>query len=117
VLNRTLERADVLCARFPTIAERSDAERLAREADLVVNATSVGLRDDELPISPDRLRKDAALLDLVYRPGETAWVRAARESGRRAADGLTMLVEQGALAFERWFGVAPNREAMWAAVR
>ena len=118
VVNRTPERADVLSARFSALAERSDADRLAREANLVINATSVGLRDDdELPISPDRLRKDASLLDLVYRPGETAWVRTARESGRRAADGLTMLVEQGALAFERWFGVPPNREVMWAAVR
>jgi shikimate dehydrogenase len=56
------------------------------------------------------------VLDLVYRPHETAWVRAARARGHRAADGLAMLIEQGALAFERWFGVEPDREAMWAAV-
>jgi shikimate dehydrogenase len=77
----------------------------------------VGLRDDDLPIDPDCLRRDAGVLDLVYRPGATALVRAARAGGRSAADGLTMLVEQGALAFERWFGVPPDREVMWAAVR
>jgi shikimate dehydrogenase len=56
------------------------------------------------------------LLDLVYRHGATPWVRAARADGRRAADGLGMLVEQGALAFVRWFGVEPDREAMWRAL-
>jgi shikimate dehydrogenase len=44
-------------------------------------------------------------------------VRAARARGLLACDGLPMLVEQGALAFERWFGMAPDREAMWSAVR
>jgi shikimate dehydrogenase len=86
---------------------------------LVVNATPIGLAgagDAEMPVDVNRLPRGADVLDLVYRPGETAWVRAARARGHRAADGLAMLVEQGALAFERWFGMAPDRPAMWAAV-
>ena len=47
----------------------------------------------------------------------TPWVHACRARGLRAADGLAMLVEQGALAFERWFGIIPDREVMWDAVR
>jgi shikimate dehydrogenase len=90
---------------------------LVRECDLVVNATSVGLRDDAMPIEPSTLRSDAAVLDLVYRRGETAWVRAARARGLRARDGLVMLIEQGAAAFEQWFGFPPDRDAMWSAVR
>ena len=46
----------------------------------------------------------AAVVDLVYRAGETPWVRGARARGHHAQDGLAMLVEQGALAFERWTG-------------
>ena len=42
---------------------------------------------------------------------------ACRARGLRAADGLTMVVEQGALAFERWFGARPDKAAMWNAVR
>ena len=61
-------------------------------------------------------RRRTAVLDLVYRRGLTPWVRQARARGLRASDGLTMLVEQGALAFERWFGVAPDRDVMWEAV-
>jgi shikimate dehydrogenase len=57
------------------------------------------------------------VIDLVYRPGETAWVRALRRSHVRACDGISMLIEQGALAFERWFGMEPDRTVMWEAVR
>ena len=56
-------------------------------------------------------------MDLVYRRGETAWVRQVRARGLRAVDGLPMLIEQGALAFERWFGEPPDRRAMWASSR
>lgn len=117
VHNRTAERAAALCARFSSVARSADVEELAREADLVVNATTVGLRDDSLPIDPAQLRSTALVLDLVYRPGETAWVRLSRDRGLRAADGLAMLIEQGAAAFERWFGFPPDRDVMWRSVR
>jgi shikimate dehydrogenase len=86
-------------------------------ATLVVNATSVGLDGRALPVPVQAIPPGAAVLDLVYAPGETPWVRAARSAGHPAQDGLVMLVEQGAAAFERWFGVAPSRAAMWAALR
>ncbi len=112
VVNRSPARAERLCARFSSLARVSDAAHVAREADLVVNATAIGLRDDSFPLPPEALRPGAAALDLVYRPGETAWVRALRAAGHRAADGIGMLLEQGALAFERWFAMTPDRGAM-----
>lgn len=118
VCNRSADRGAALCARFQSVARESDVGELAARSDLVVNATSQGLRDDDLPIDPALLRPSTFVLDLVYRRGgETAWVRAALERGLRAADGLTMLVEQGAAAFEKWFGFSPDRDAMWQAVR
>jgi shikimate dehydrogenase len=117
VHNRTHARARELCARFSSIARASDTAEIGDCAHLVVNATSVGLRDDDLPMEPAILRPEAVVYDLVYRRGESAWVRAARERGHRAADGLGMLVEQGAIAFERWFGFPPDRDVMWQAVR
>ena len=117
VFNRTLGRAEGLCARFSSVAKVSDVATINRAANLVVNATSVGLRDDDLPFDPALIQRSAAVLDLVYRRGETQLVRAATACGRRAADGLVMLVEQGAAAFERWFGFSPDRDAMWRSVR
>jgi shikimate dehydrogenase len=85
-------------------------------AAIVVNATAIGLTDDQQPVGVERMPSDAAIIDLVYRRDETAWVRAARARGHRAIDGLPMLIEQGALAFQRWFGIAPDRDVMWRSV-
>jgi shikimate dehydrogenase len=101
---------------FDAEAPTADCAAALACADLVINATSIGLRDDAMPASPAALAPRAAVLDLVYRPGETAWVRAARAAGHRAEDGLRMLVEQGAEAFAWWFGAAPDRDAMWRAL-
>jgi len=85
-------------------------------AALVVNATPIGLHDAQLPVPCEWLGAQAAALDLVYRPGETAWVRGCRARGLQAHDGLRMLVEQGAHAFFWWFGEAPDRDVMWRAL-
>ena len=82
----------------------------------MINASAAGLEYDATPVPIEALPYDAALADLVYRRGDTAWVRAARACGHRATDGLPMLIEQGALAFERWLGIAAPRDAMWDAV-
>lgn len=115
---RRPDKAGALGAVAPgrvAVAESLDAA--LGGAGLVVNATPLGLRaDDLLPCPVAALPPRAAVLDLVYGSDETAWVRAARRAGHVAADGLTMLVEQGAAAFERWFGHAPDRDAMWGAV-
>jgi shikimate dehydrogenase len=86
-----------------------------REA-LVVNATPVGMTDWSMPCPVAELAPGAVVLDLVYRPGGTEFVRQAREAGHLAADGLRMLVEQGAAAIECWFGIVPDRDAMWSAL-
>jgi shikimate dehydrogenase len=117
VYNRTPERARILCERFGSVAHPVDDIGAVAGAQLVVNATSVGLRDDAFPVDPSLIAPEAVVVDLVYRLGETAWVKAARARGHRSRDGLAMLVEQGALAFERWFGVRADRAAMWASVR
>jgi shikimate dehydrogenase len=88
------------------------------ECRVVINATPLGLRaDDPLPLDPAEAPSLAVALDMVYRTGETPWVRAMRASGRRAADGRGMLVAQGAGALQRWFpGVAAPTEIMRAVV-
>ena len=118
VYNRHMPRAEELVARFPRIASTAATlDDALSGATLVVNATPLGMRDgDAFPVDLAALPSGSAVLDLVYRAEETAWVRAARDAGHWAADGRGMLVEQGALAFERWFGRAPDRNVMWTAM-
>jgi shikimate dehydrogenase len=115
--NRHMPRAQQLADRFPkTATVAATLEEAVAGADLVVNATPIGMHDDAMPLPVAMLPPGCAVFDLVYRPDETAWVRRAREAGHRGADGEGMLVEQGALAFVRWFGVEPDRPAMWRAM-
>jgi shikimate dehydrogenase len=73
-------------------------------ADLVVNATALGLSRGDPALIPARLLAPHLMIyDTIYSPGQTAFVSAAIEAGARAANGLSMLLHQGALAFEIWF--------------
>ena len=114
---RTPSRAQSLASRtkLRALVESSPAVAV-RDADLVINATPIGLSSDEQPVDADLLAPSAVVLDLVYRSGETPWVLACRARGHRAEDGLRMLVEQGAAAFACWFGTPPDRDAMWDAL-
>jgi shikimate dehydrogenase len=117
VYNRSMPRAQHLASRFAQFAhaEKSLPDALAN-ATIVVNATPVGLNNGAFPVPITQLPAGCAVFDLVYTRGETPWVTAARDAGHRAADGEGMLLEQGAIAFERWFGMAPDRNAMWKAI-
>ncbi|MEO7501846.1 MAG: shikimate dehydrogenase [Gemmatimonadaceae bacterium] len=118
VYSRNAKRAEHLVARFPDVARVKTLSGHGRmRGEIVVNATPIGLGNDDVPIPLQRLDANAAILDLVYRRGETAWVRLARADGRIASDGLPMLLEQGAAAFEIWFGEEPDRGVMWAALK
>jgi shikimate dehydrogenase len=118
LFNRTATRAAALASRFAIVDNvATTAAKAVSDATVVVNATSLGLREtDQLPVPVEDLPVGAVALDLVYRRGETAWVRAARERGHAAADGFCMLLEQGALAFEWWFGIAAPRDVMRTAL-
>jgi len=91
---------------------RSHAGERDDPVSLVINATRLGLEhDDAPPLATNELPPGAAVLDLVYRPDETRWVRDARAAGHPSADGGLMLVEQGMAAFERWWGRPAPRAA------
>ncbi len=116
--SRSAARSARLADRFANLRVAASLEAAVSEADLVVNATPLGLRrDDAVPVPVQLLATHACVFDLVYDRLETPWVLAARAAGHPAADGLGMLIGQGALAFERWFGRAPDRDVMWASVR
>lgn len=93
-----------------------DAVRLvAPAAELIVNATPVGMSGGALPIAPEVLRRGQVVADLVYHPLETPLLKAARDAGAEVVGGLGMLVHQAALALERWTGESAPVGAMRAA--
>lgn len=86
-------------------------------ADLLVNATPVGTESDETPVPASLLRREMAVLDLVYRPSPTRLVREARAAGARARGGAGMLLRQAALSFSIWAEREAPIDAMREALR
>jgi shikimate dehydrogenase len=104
VANRTVERAEALSADVPGAAGHGlDAlGDLMEDADLLVNATSVGMEEDATPVPADDLHEQLTVMDAVYRPLETRLLRDAASIGATTIDGAWMLLYQGVEAFELW---------------
>ena len=97
--------------------EEADIRFQVAHLDLIVNATPLGLnRSDPPPIPARLLAPHLMIYDTVYGEGRTPFVSAAIEAGARAANGFSMLLHQGALAFEIWFEREAPIEAMRAAL-
>jgi shikimate dehydrogenase len=116
VVNRTVGRAETAAALAGSVGRVATAD-VAGEADLVVNATSVGMGDGGTPIDVHQLSTGQVLADIVYHPSPTPLVQAATERGITAINGLGMLVHQAAHAFRLWTGVDAPVEAMRAGAR
>ena len=88
------------------------------DADLVVNATPIGLKvdDSRLPIDVDVLPITALVMDMIFNPPFTPLLRSARAHGCQVLNGLSMLLYQGALAFELWTGCPAPIEIMQKAI-
>ncbi|WP_028457471.1 shikimate dehydrogenase [Chloroflexus sp. Y-396-1] len=123
IVNRSLMRAIDLAAATaanqPALRVRALAlsdpavDEVVARCTLLINATALGWRDDETPLPDPPVGTHCLVYDMVYR--ETTLLRAAAARGARVRDGRGMLVEQGALAFERWTGYPAPRALMWQA--
>jgi len=116
VANRTLEKAEILSEEISAVLGKTITPiRLTSEAlknaltyvDLIVNATPLGMKESDsspLPASiGGRLTKEHFVYDSVYSGGKSVLIRQAEAVGARSANGLSMLLHQGALAYEFWF--------------
>ena len=131
IWNRTQQKAESLAAEFDVVAEQratSDEQPEIGKADLVVNATTLGLAQasshpptpsdlKQLPFDADAVNASQIVVDLVYGSYETALASRARERGARVIDGLDVLVHQGAASLRIWTGREPPIEIMRRAAR
>lgn len=121
LVNRTVGKAEEMAAeikrQFPSVNVTVGYPQ--DEVDLLLNATSLGLKpEDASPLDDGQfsLKQAAAVYDMIYQPAETKLLAAAKAAGCRAANGIGMLVGQGAKAFEIWTGQAAPLNVMRRAV-
>ncbi len=123
VINRTASNAQATAAVANAARASAEPARVASfddvaDADLVVNATNVGMgTDPEMPCDPELLRPGQIAVDLIYQPTQTPWLAALRARNVEAHNGLSMLVYQAAAAFALWTGKAPPVDVMLQAAR
>jgi shikimate dehydrogenase len=116
VVNRSIEPAEraASCADNGRVGSLDDLER----ADFIVNTTPVGMSgvaDDSTPVDPARVAAGCVVLDAVYTPLATPFLKALRSRGVTTIDGLWMLVHQAALQQRIWFDVVADVQVMRAA--
>ena len=121
VANRTHARSERLVAELQARYQGAEvravamaaAADVAAESRLVVNATSLGMHDDDAPLLPSRCFGPGQIVyDIVYRPLNTPFLQDARAAGAVTMGGLDMLLGQGAAAFTIWTGLAFPLEAV-----
>lgn len=128
IANRTRQNLDALLTTVAPLAAGIPVHGFAPASPpphlpagtLVINATSAGLKPtDPLPIDLSQLPRPAAVFDMIYNPPQTSLLHAAAALGLPTANGLSMLVHQGAKALEIWSGISASRTAptMSAAAR
>lgn len=118
IVNRTASRAVEMELKFPEAAIRGCgyADLAGLQFDVIINATSAGLTDSEVPLPPGIFAENALAYDMMY-GRETPFMKFARQQGAKVADGLGMLVEQAAEAFYIWRGVRPETAPVIAKLR
>ncbi len=93
-----------------------DTQLLKKRFDIIINATSAGHKNSEIPIDEDFL-EDAICYDLSYGPAASFFRWAESSGAKRSIDGLGMLIEQAAKSYEIWTGFSPNTESVRARIR
>lgn len=121
VVNRTRARGEAAAALAGTRGASVPPEAIS-DADLVVNATSIGMQgasagSDAIPLDAALLGSGQVVAELIYHPERTALMDAASAAGCRTSNGLSMLVHQAAIAFESWTGQPAPLTVMAAAAR
>ena len=127
VINRSIRRGEDLACDLASRAGApirfqpwTNTYAVPEDADLLVNATSIGLYPDVNampPVDLRRARRDLLVADVVFNPPETRLLAAAKRQGLPTLDGLAMLVYQGVIGFELWTGRKAPEAVMAKALR
>lgn len=127
LINRSLEKLGPMLAKMRESAATAEMTALSfgdpllaeqcRDCDLIVNTSSVGLKEnDPLILTAECLKSEQMVYDTIYQPPVTPLLALAAHCGCRTSNGLSMLLHQGVLAFRHWFPQSDPLEVMRAAL-
>ena len=117
IVNRTADTGEALATHVnrklsvpATFVHWQGDYELPEEADILINATTIGMGESEarVPIAWKSVRPDLVVADIVYNPPDTRFLREAQQAGVQTIDGLGMLVHRAVICFKRWTGIEPD---------
>lgn len=112
LLSKELLEINTQLEIYPCLEKAEQIEK-CRAADVVIQASPIGMKKEDPSLLPsEAFREGQRAFDLIYMYPETAFLSAAKAAGAQIANGLGMLLHQGAIAFEIWTGISPDVSAM-----
>ncbi|HEY7777704.1 MAG TPA: shikimate dehydrogenase, partial [Nitrososphaeraceae archaeon] len=118
ILNRNMDRSTNLAnvinnlGLTANIISYDDIQRIAFRSNLIINTTSLGMKNEESLIKSSSISKESIVYDIVYRPIETKLLENAKTAGAQVIYGYEMLLEQAIASFKIWFRIDPPIESM-----
>ncbi len=109
ITNRTIEKAQSISENLMCDLYLGEISKLdLSHFEIIINATSLGLNGENLPLNYSTLRKSTKCFDTIYSPKITPFLESARSRGCQIQNGAMMLVHQAAKSFELWHGISPS---------
>lgn len=109
IANRTISKAEIIAEEFLCDLFTDDLSKInLSNFDVIVNATSLGMKNEELQLNYKTLQKHTTCIDTIYNPKMTPFLTNAQKNGCKIQNGTMMLIHQGAKAFELWTGQKPD---------
>jgi len=104
ITERLIKKLKLKKVMYSDISKTHEKDAIIASADFIINATSVGQHDNNVPYNIGKLKKGAVVYDIIYNPARTAFLKLAKRKGAKILNGLDMLIYQGMHSFKLWTG-------------
>ena len=104
LLNRTLQKAEKLQDEIVFPSSLEDSVMVIKNDSIIINTTSVGMQSEQSPLDLGLLHENQILIDVIYTPLETAFLKFGKKIGAKTLNGLDMFIYQALASLDLWFG-------------
>ncbi len=117
LLNRTLQNARALQDDIVIPYPKEKTESLIKNDSIIINTTPVGMQSNQSPIDLGLLHKNQILIDVIYNPLETAFLKLGNKIGAKTLNGLDMFIYQGLASLDLWFGESLSKQVNFTQIK
>ena len=110
LLNRTLHKAEALKDDIITPYSMENTESVLKNDSIIINTTPIGMQSNQSPIELGLIQKNQILIDVIYNPLETSFLKIGNKIGAKTLNGLDMLIHQGLASLDLWFGESLSKQ-------